>query len=135
MEKAILKDLDKALRYINIAKRKHTDFSHTFMNFESSQSKIVNGSQEQSEYNLGLVLFLESEGLIVLKDNIFFQVTIKGKLFLAKTGVLYHFKNRPFEYANFLGNVNFIWKVVKVIGVVLNAVAIIALTYLQVFKK
>ncbi len=76
---------------------------------------------------------LIEKGYIISLADRNFKVTFKGIKFLKSPRIFY--KYRPYKYSVFVEKTSLLWKIVSIIAVVLNSLAIIYLTALQVLVK
>jgi hypothetical protein len=90
-------------------------------------------TDEENEYLHEAVRHLEKDGYVYMIRRPEYRLSINGLLALQETYWLL-FRNKPYKRQRFQRRVERVWLAVKIICVVLNALAIIVLGILALFK-
>ena len=122
--------LDRALLYI----KQNSSFSKTKVDvpeFSKDENKLL----PRAFYKLEKDGYVYKEVNVTDNDKhqtVRFYISFDGLLALENSP--FHWKNRPYRWNKIKGIINTTWKIVKIMIIVLNAIAILYLMYLSVPK-
>ena|SRR5215831_7085932 len=84
-------------------------------------------------FQVMMIRKLVEEKLISQSGPANYAVTIEGRIF--HSSPIWWYKRRPFAYEHFKKNLQTVWNIVKIVALVLNALAILYIGYMAAVKN
>jgi hypothetical protein len=138
MANRIFWHLDKTLEFFATSKKFETEKEMLASIFDFKVQKLSRGKRRHTAGDPELVFeriiirkLLERKLLIQLNET-HYEMLVEGMIFIQSPP--WPYLHRPFTYERFKERLSIAWNVVKVVALVLNALAILYIGWLQVKK-